>query len=200
MENFVKKFIVYVLIFLGLNLEVQAMPSQAAALPPGGLLTANFVQYRHLNGIPKPIKSEGHMILWDGKGLLWSIAAPFPHAILITKTGLYQVENKIKTTLVKAGDNSMFDVMAGIFNMQEGREIKGFTIEDVSASHNPWKIRLTPQHARVKSFIKSITVEGHAHITHITISRPSGDRDEIDVSGHAFAKSASPQMQELFDE
>jgi hypothetical protein len=192
-----KKIILFILFICSVSLEAQ----QDSPVPPGGMLEAHFVQYRHLNGFPKPIKSEGDMGLWEGKGLVWATRTPFPNAILITKSGLYQIEGKSKTAIVKAGgDSAMFDVMAGIFSMKEKGAVKGFFVEELPQSQNNWRIRLVPQNSQVQNFIKAITVEGDLHITHITISRPNGDRDEIAITDHVISESVSPQLRELFNE
>src|SRR5262249_20753147 len=125
-----KTFILFLLILLGLNLEAQILPDRTSALPAGSVLEANFIQHRHLTGIPKSIESKGHMVLWDGKGLIWSTSSPFPNTILITKKGLYQLENQSKIPMLKAGsENAIFDVMAGIFNIKDVKDLKGFTLE-----------------------------------------------------------------------
>lgn len=192
-----KNLLIYLLVLFSIGLEAQ----EVTLLSPGSVLEANFTQYRHLTGIPKPIKSGGNMLLWDGKGLIWATHTPFPNSILITKKGLYQLEGRVKTPIVKAGGESViFDVMAGIFNMKDKGAVKGFTLEDLPSSNGNWCIRLIPQYQQVKSFIQSITVEGNAHISHITISRPNGDHDEINITDHVIKESAAPDVKELFDE
>jgi len=181
--------------------EARAMPSKSSALPPGSVLEADFTQYRHLNGIHKPIKSEGHMILWDGKGLAWTTISPFPNAILITTKGLYQLQNRVKTPMVKGGgDRAMFDVMAGIFNVTDAQQIKGFVIQHLPPGNYQWRLRLHPQHEQVRNLISSITLEGDLQIRHITIYRSNGDHDEIDIKNHAIKESVSLEMKEIFDE
>ncbi len=204
-----KKIILCVLALCCLASKTHAFPADMTSPPAGSVLTANFTQHRHLNGIPKPIKSTGQMILWEGKGLLWTTISPFPNSILICKQGLYDIENRTKTLMVKAGGNSaMFDVMADIFNMKADKKINGFTIEDLTAANNArtldsnsnWQIRFIPQHEQVRNFIKSITVEGNIQITHISILRPSGDHDEIDIMDHVSSANASREVKGLFND
>lgn len=186
-------------LFLLCNSHIQAQEAQI--LPEGSVLEADFTQLRHLNGIPKPIKSEGHLVLWNGRGLVWTTLTPFPNVILITKKGLYQIQNKQKTAMVKAGgNNAMFDVMAGIFKLQHEGTVTGFAVERLPLVDNHWMIRLLPQYGQVQNFIQSIMVQGDEQITHITISRPNGDHDEIDLKNHAVKEGASLAMREMFDE
>ncbi len=193
-----KKIFLYLLAFCCFASETHAFPKH---LPSGSVLTTHFTQERHLNGIPKPIKSTGEMILWDGKGLVWTTTSPFPNSILICKKGLYNIENKIKNLMVKAGGNSaMFDVMADIFNIKSDKEINGFNIENLPSSSDNWQIRLTPQHEQARNFIKSITICGNVQITHITILRPNSDRDEIEITDHVVTDTASRDVMELFND
>lgn len=196
-----RKLTLCFLILLGITLKAQAIPDSHAALPAGSILEANFTQYRHLNSIPKPITSQGHLILWDGKGLVWSTYSPFPNSILITKKGLYQLQGDTKTAMVKAGgDNAMLDIMTGIFNLKDQGQFKGFAIENLLSKEGKWRIRLIPQYGQVQNFISSIVVEGDTHITHITISRPNGDHDEIDIKDHAIHETVSEKIRNTFNE
>jgi hypothetical protein len=43
-------------------------------------------------------------------------------------------------------------------------------------------------------------VEGNEQITHITISRPKGDRDEIDIKDHLLLENMSQEIRKWFDE
>lgn len=196
-----KALAISLFMFCAIHISAQELPGRSAIPPAGSVLEAHFTQFRHLNGIPKPIKSEGDVILWHGRGLIWKTLSPFPNTLLITKKGLYQLENQIKTPLLKAGgDSALFNVMAEIFTMNDESQIKGFTVEKLPLSNNNWRIKLLPQYEQVKNFIQSITVEGNVHITRMTITRPNGDHDEIDIKDHVLIKSPSVDLREIFDE
>lgn len=189
--------VIFLLMFFSFTLESQ----EVNTLPPGSILEAKFTQYRHLIGIPKPIQSNGTMLLWQGKGLIWATNSPFPNSILITKMGLYQLEDRVKTPIIKTGgDNAIFDVMAGIFNMNDIAAIKGFIFENMPSNNGNWRFRLIPEYPQIKGFIQFIMVEGNLHITHMTISRPNGDHDEIDITDHVIKEDSLAEVEELFDE
>jgi hypothetical protein len=195
-----KHSIFFLFILFGLNLEVSANADKQITIPSESVLEAQFSQSRHLGMIPKAIVSEGHLTLWEGHGLIWDTQTPFPNTILITKKGLYQLENEVKTPMVKGGDSAMFDVMAGIFNMKDAKDLKGFEVEHLNSADGHRRLLLKPQNHQVKNFIQSILLEGSTHITHVTISRPNGDRDEITIKGHLIKEDVTQQMRELFDE
>ncbi len=190
----------YILSLFMLFCTLAESQAKIMTIPANNVLTAKFTQQRHLKGIPHPLKSEGSMILYEGHGLIWTTAKPFPNTILITKKGLYQLEENMKIEMVKAGgDSAMFDAMANIFSIAPGKEVEGFNLEELPATDQKWKLRLVPKSQQVSNFIQSITVEGKEYISHITISRPNGDHDEIALAEHTLEKSASPAVRSQFE-
>jgi len=174
------------------------LEAKVTAIPPGGLLKANFIQQRHLTGIPKPILSEGQIILWSGKGLIWDTKTPFSSTILITPTGLYQVENNKKTVMMKTGqaghDSVVFEIMGDVLSGNFSQGVKGFEIQTLPSQQNNWQIRLVPIIAEIKNFLGSIVIEGDKQISEVRIYRPNGDKDVIKVKDHAvFTKESISQ-------
>lgn len=193
-----KRFFLIALIVFGLGINGNAMPPQIA---PGKVLTADFTQYRHLKGIQKPLKSEGSMVLWVGKGLIWKTNSPFPNALLITKAGMYQLEKTSKKAVVKAGgDSAMFDAMAGIFNFSQDQEIVGFDIKESTTLNAQWMVNLHPNQPQVQNFIQAISVSGKEHISQIKIVRPNGDYDDIQIRNHKVTDTLTPEMSAQFND
>lgn len=187
-----KYFLICIFLIFSINIQAHEMPQDS-------VLKAHFTQYRYLRDIPKPIKSEGQLVLWEGKGLLWSTHSPFPNSIIITKQGIYQLQNNTIAPMVKNGGNTvLFEVMVHLFKINQEGQVKGFTTEKLQPKNSEWRIRLIPQHDQVRYVIQSITVEGNTHITHISIARPYGDHDEIDVDHHEFSNEISAELKRLF--
>lgn len=165
------------------------------------IFEAQFIQKRHLQGLPKPIESKGSLILWENRGILWSTLTPFPCSILITTAGVYQLEEGVKVPLVKAGGNNIvFETMAGIFVMKDENNIKGFTVDTLPPVAGKRTLRLTPDNPHVKNAIASITLQGNKQIEVITIVRPNGDHDEITIDGHTPVLSPSDELKGYFNE
>jgi hypothetical protein len=191
-----------VMIFLlGCCFSLEGFAEMPQPLPAGSVLEAHFTQERYLSGIPKPLTSTGQIALWEGQGLLWTTQSPFPHALLITQKGVYQLENNTKSPIAKAGGNkALFDVLAGIFNITTETAVQGFTVEKLTPQDSLWRIRLIPQHPQVQNFIQSIQIEGDTYIRHITLLRPTGDRDEITLTDHCVKSEVPQGMRKLFHE
>src|ERR1700722_1674722 len=86
-KGFIFGFVLFC-IFIG---DVLASPP-IKMIPVGHVLKVSFIQKRYLIDIPKPIISNGNLLLWSGEGLIWKTENPFPVVTLITTKGLYQLE------------------------------------------------------------------------------------------------------------
>jgi hypothetical protein len=159
------------------------------ALPEGCILKSTFIQKRHLKDIPHALTSSGEIILWSGKGLIWRTTTPFPSAVLMTKKGLYQLDQNKKTSLTKqqksANEGVLFDILSkvlnGSFDDLAGFKVHGLKLKPGKGA--PWCVDLTPP-AAVQKVITSLEITGHGigkdrYISGITIKRPNGDHDEI---------------------
>lgn len=184
--------------------DAAALPS-LKAIPADHVLKATFTQHRYLREIPKPIQSQGGLLLWSGKGLIWKTKAPFPSTILLTTKGLYQRDQGQKVPMIKAGqgghEGALFDMLSKILNGSFA-ELKGFTMVSMPPSQGKWKVVLTPTQPALKEFISSIEVEGDESISHLIIYRANGDRDDISVQNQKILESSSlsPEEKKGFDE
>ena len=187
--------ILSLLLLTGMMNHVQAEPSNALketleTLPKDTILKATFTQKRHLKDIPHALESSGEILLWAGKGLIWRTKTPFPNAILMTKKGLYQLDNEKKSCLVKEGkmgsDGAILDILSQILNGSFS-DLEGFTVEERKPKKSStWSIILLPPPA-IQKVINSLVIDGsdtknNHTIKQITIHRPNGDRDEISLN------------------
>jgi hypothetical protein len=178
------------------NAQAEVMlENKIALIPANGLLTADFVQERHLVGIPKPLISTGKIWIWKGRGLIWKTDTPFPSTILITSKGLYQVEDGKKNALIKmttaSGDHTIFDTLGNVLAGDFSQGIKGFTLQTLPEKQKVWQIRLLPAYAEIKNFISYISISGKKQLSDIVVSRPNGDQDIIHVKNQLLFESDS---------
>lgn len=195
-----KKWFFNVAFLVGLFTNVQANTPEAAVLPAHSMMKAQFVQNRYLSGVPMPIISKGNLTLAEGRGLVWDTLTPFPSTLIITKKGLFQWDGQTKAPVIKGGDKAIFEVMGQIFNVAPGKTIPGFTLEKVPAKKKFWSLRLVPGHPQVTNFIKCIIITGGKYITHISIQRPNGDHDEIDILSHKIEPKVTSDMEVLLND
>jgi len=163
--------------------DAQTLP-HLKLIPVDHILKVSFTQKRYLTDIPKPIISAGHLLLWSGKGLIWRTEDPFPVATLITRNGLYQLEESQKVPVGQHGpEGAIFEMMSKILSGSFS-ELKEFIMTSLQPEHGKWKVRLVPTLPSLQSLISSIEVEGDEYISDIIIYRSNGDRDEIFMKNH----------------
>lgn len=184
----------------GLTTNAFALSVDDNVLLPGSVLEADFAQHRYIDKIPFPVESKGHLILWEGHGLVWSTSEPFPDTLLMTRNGLYRIEEGRKTLDVKTGGDAMFGIMTALFDGRDKRKIEGFDARPLADNEGKRRISLTPLHPQILNFIRAIIVEGNTYVSRVTLIRPNGDRDEIEITGHSVKNEASRQLQDLFME
>jgi hypothetical protein len=166
-----------------------------------GIIKAHFQQQKSMAGLPKPLLSSGELILWQGKGILWSTQIPFPNRILLSKAGIFRMDGPKKHPLMKGQSQDQFvlnllsKVLSGSFS-----QIHEFNVDVLSAKGaKTWKIKLTAS-GGIAKFLTSITIEGERFINHITIQRANGDQDQICLTQHTLETSIADDIRKLFDE
>jgi hypothetical protein len=186
-------FLLFAVMFANHGDASEHIKTTLANLPRGGLLKAEFTQKRYMQAIAKPIVSQGQILLWDGKGLIWDTKSPFPSSILMTQGGLFSLDLGQKKSLMqgqqKHQEEALMNVMSKLLNGSFD-DIDGFTSKSMNASkQGQWSVTLTPPDAIAK-FISSIQVHGSKHIAQLTIYRANGDRDEISLHNHKVFDSS----------
>lgn len=200
---------IFLLAFLMNAHAVSDFKTTLASIPPAGALKATFVQKRYAAETSTPLISQGEMILWNGKGLLWNLKDPFATIILISRSGIFKIDEGIKSSLLDGQSEGaakvIFTLISHILNGSLS-QLKDFTPQYLpSPAPGKWKLSFIPAKS-LQPFIASILIEGGTVIQQITILRPNGDRDEITFANHTvFDSSAldrviSPVTRALFND
>lgn len=168
-------------------------------IPDTKILEVSFTQSRHLNAIPAPIISKGLLKLWPKKGFIWVTKSPFPSTLVISKKGLFQVENNSLKPLDKAIKNTfVFKALSAILSGDFINGLEGFDVTILPRNNPYWHLKLTPKNKKIKSLISDVEIWVHTQVNKVIIHRASGDYDEITLRDHAITtpkKSLSPQQQ-----
>lgn len=182
---------------LGLAMLIQfceATPSQRMAsqpthlasarlqIPNDGGFKARFHQKRFLKALPTPIILEGNMTLWQNHGLIWETISPFPNTLLITKEGVFLMNNGKKKPMMKNGHTSDEKILTLFSHFLTGdlSSIEGFTFSPSSTAKNQEIIPLPPLSSFLTKIQLKMTDKGQP--CQIILYRPNGDKDEINIS------------------
>ena len=188
----------FVLTFFLLNIGgLNALNTQLSVIPRGHILSARFIQKRHIKDLNNPIQSKGMMYLWVGRGLIWETQDPLKQSVLINQNGFYLLNNHEKTTLLETGgENIIFDLI----NINDPQKVQGFKIEELAHPPKGFHFRFIPQSKRALEAIQSIEIQGKIYIERMVIHRPSGNWDEMLFEGHEISKEAPPYLKVLFND
>ncbi|MDF2576908.1 MAG: hypothetical protein K0S74_392 [Chlamydiales bacterium] len=202
-----KKFLVLFFLSYCIYLDAHSL-EHFQTLKTGQLLQLDFIQKKSISGIPKPLISEGTVLLWEGKGLIWEVKTPFPCSILITPTGIFDIENDQKTPLISSERVAqqgpiftlLFKILAGDFS---GLDL--FQIINLPAEQSEWKYRLITQNQTLKNFLYAIDIEGSNYVSKLRLIRSEQDSDEIIFSDpilfdeQAIQQALKPIQKALFE-
>lgn len=168
-----------------------AAPARAAACPmPDEIreekVTRAFTQERHIEGMSRPLKSEGVLHAEEGR-IVWHMLKPFDVETVITPAGITEAVDGGAPQPVGAGPA---DMGAGIARsaaaLMRGQWTELETIFNVSSpailDNGDWEILLTPLQARMKSAIGSISVRGCEDVARVEIGGAGGDRQVIEFA------------------
>jgi hypothetical protein len=184
-------------------LPLQAFtPNESAIIiiQSGEVLRADFEQSRYLAALPTPIKSNGYIELWGSKGLIWHTAQPFTNSLIISKQGIFKIDEKQqKVTLASAQmpkDNRIFECISKVLAGSFAENLQDFDVTDLP-SDKGWKVKLTPSNVHIKKIIAYIEVSGKKFIDKIILYRPNHDYEVIILHNHQI--KAANELMWLYD-
>jgi hypothetical protein len=170
-------------------------------MPMGTVFKATFSQQKFIKGIQKPLNFRGEVLVQNGHGLLWETKSPFTNSIYISKTGIFQLDNGEKKSLVKGHQDraileSISKVLSGNFNA-----IHEFTIKRLASAQGKWSLELTPaSKSGFSKAISSLVVDGGRRINTIAINRSNGDRDIITILSQETLKALPEDAKAIFND
>ncbi len=136
-----------------LRLQVKALAEKTQTI------TADFVQYQHIEYITKPVESSGKMAFSSPNWVKWEYLQPDPYSILFKDGKLYSSQNGKKST-VDMGSNTMFKKL----NQLITASIQGdmFDSPDFKTSfykvNEDHEVRFEPRDANLAEVIQAIQI------------------------------------------
>ena len=111
-------------------------------------LTADFLQYRKLDGIPKPLISQGKVVSVKGVGVAWDQTSPFVQKITMVRSGItVEVEGapprRVQTTDYQ--EAAFADVIEGMMSGDVDLLKKHFIVMGLKGTKTgTWTMKLLP--------------------------------------------------------
>jgi hypothetical protein len=183
----------------------QAGASAAPAVAPGfarhlaaaPVLYGHFTQQKSIQGIRKPLVSQGDFLVARGKGVIWRTRKPFAAAAAVTAKGLWALEGgdssraPKRTPLHQGNLGATLGMMERVLSGDPAGLEKNFTVR-ASGGDSAWTLHLSPKDPSWARFMRSIDLAGGAHVDSVAYLEANGDRTrisftEVQAGGGALA-------------
>lgn len=162
-------------------------PAYARRLAAAPVLYGHFIQEKAIQGIKKPLVSEGDFLVSRGKGVIWRTRKPFAAAAAITAKGLWSLEGgdpshpPKRKPLHQGNLGATLGMMERVLSGDPAGLEKNFAVAAAGAD-SAWTLRLAPKDSSWTRFVRSIQVAGGAHVDSVAYFEANGDRTRISFS------------------
>lgn len=188
-------------LFAGLCLTLCAGVSSAAApiekiqnmLAKPKMLCGRFDQSKQLNGMKKPLLSNGRFCVVNGKGVLWRTLQPFPSTLRLTRDEIVQFQGeRVATRLDAKQEPTVRIINSVLFSLLSGdlSQLQSLFDVDGSADAKSWRVALKAREPALAKAIGDIALEGGSYVNNITMSEASGDKTNIVFSAIQTGETA----------
>ena len=197
-------------ILVGVSLMACAMVGSAAApiekiqnmLAKPKMLCGRFDQTKQLNGMKKPLLSNGRFCVINGKGVLWRTLQPFPNTLRLTRDEIVQFQGeRLATRLDATQEPTVRMINSVLFSLLSGDLSKLQTLFEVEGNvdKNAWRVALKAREPALAKAIGDVALEGGAYVKNISINEASGDKTNIVFSAIQTGDAAMlPEEAALF--
>ena len=93
--------------------QIQTFEQSLRQLDKVETLEADFVQYKHMSFIKRPIVSKGKLYLKGTKLLRWSYLSPFVYD-MVFKEGTIRINDQGNKRTINIGDSKQFEKISGL--------------------------------------------------------------------------------------
>lgn len=170
--------------FAASSLRAADAAAYAHRLAAAPLLYGHFTQTKEIQGIKKPLVSQGDFLVAQGKGVVWRTRKPFASAVAVTAKGLWALEGGDSARAPKRAPIHQGNLGATLGMIERvlsgdpaGLE-KNFSVAP-GGSDSAWTLRLAPKDPAWGRFVRSIELAGGAHVDSVAYLEANGDRTRI---------------------
>jgi hypothetical protein len=159
-----------------LLVEIQRNMTEAS------LIKGYFSQTRVLDGVTKPLNSQGYFIVDKSRGVIWITEKPFYSTLRVTKNEILQKsENQTLMQISSESEPSVKYVNEVLFTLFSGdiASLKRYFSYTGDFAKGRWSIRLQPLKGGMSKLIRSINMEGKTNLEKITLEMETKDTTQI---------------------
>lgn len=168
-------------------LKIQSM------LAKPNVMCGRFDQSKQLNGMKKPLLSNGRFCVVAAKGVLWRTLQPFPNSLRLTRDEIVHFQgDRVAMRLDAKQEPTVRMINSVLFSLLSGDLAQLETLFEVEGTvdANGWHVALKAREPALAKAIGAITLDGSAYVKNISIAEASGDRTNIVFSAIQTGESA----------
>ncbi|MDX7987016.1 outer membrane lipoprotein carrier protein LolA [Xenorhabdus sp. 12] len=152
------------------------------------VVRAHFTQVRQIQGMPKPLHSNGEMLVSQQKGLWWHQQKPFPLTLVLDDRRMVQVMSGQAPQIITADSNPQLfqfnHLMRALFQADRAVLEENFKLEFSALGQEKWRLVLTPKTSPLDKLFTTITLNGQTNLDAILLIDRQGDRTELSFTQH----------------
>jgi len=146
-------------------------------------LEGTFIQFKHLDALPKPLRSEGYF-KFDKQGKLsWFVTKPVKSHIEIYHHKILLFDDDGLAMKLSMEKYPFISVLSRIFFHLLENDIaslaENFVINSTKNESN-WRKYLVPKNEKVGRVIEWIQLEGNSQLEHFSMREKNGDQLQIE--------------------
>lgn len=176
---------------LSLSLLMASMSGYAAASPvtkiqsmlaKPAILCGRFDQTKQLQGMKKPLASNGRFCVLNGKGVMWRTLQPFPNTLRLTRDEIVHMQgDRVAMRLDAQKEPTVRMINSVLFSLLSGDlgKLESLFEVDGNADASSWKVALKAREPALAKAIGAISLDGAAYVKNIHINEASGDTTAI---------------------
>ncbi|MEM5293720.1 outer membrane lipoprotein carrier protein LolA [Burkholderia sp. JPY481] len=180
-----------------------ALVSQIAAhlAQPKGV-RSQFTQTQTLAAMKQPLVSNGTLLFFRERGVIWQIDTPYKATYVITDAGVAQVDasGRRVSTHGAQGTRGVAQVSKMMRAMLGGDLSALYSQFDVSAEGSvaQWRMRLTPNQPQLAQSIKGLDMSGGDYLQSLRITLANGDVTKLEFANSTAVAEPTPDERSLF--
>ncbi|WP_233831600.1 LolA family protein [Paraburkholderia sp. ZP32-5] len=182
--------------------ENPALVSRIAAhLAQAKGVRAQFTQTQTLAAMKQPLVSDGTLLFFRERGVIWQIDSPYKATYVITDAGVAQIDAAgQRVTHGTPSPRGVAQVSKMMRAMLGGDLSALYSQFDVSAEGGPaqWRMRLTPNQPQLAQSIKGIEMRGGDYLQTLLITLANGDVMKLEFANSTAVAELTAAERNLF--
>lgn len=149
------------------------------------VISGKFVQTRQLQGLSRPIRSDGNFLFWRDHGLYWETLRPFYQATTFTADDVISWPAPEGPALASETNDRVQQyvsrILLSVFSADLSLIDKLFSSRwTVDGEH--WSLELTPVNDTVGKVIERARLAGEHHLRQLQVATRNGDISTMDFA------------------